>query len=244
MTLSSPPRLRARNEPLETSQGDHICQIYDEDPLECVDSLFPFIRQGLARGERCVYVAADETLQVVSRRLEVLGLDLELETERRAVLLWTPEQWRHPAEVASIRRVGHIWSYVQDALEAGFAGVRFIVDKSWYEDPDIDTPRIREWESTIDAVFTPDIPARLVCQYGRNRLSPVVLEAGLCTHPIVVLDNQTCPNPYYDAPLLLQSESAMYLPNIASSRTDWMLSRLRLLHDFKPLYPGWQSSNG
>jgi hypothetical protein len=109
------------------------------------------------------------------------------------------------------------------------------------QNPDIDTARIREWEATIDAVFTPDIPARLVCQYGRHRLSPSILEAGLNTHPIVILDHQSCPNPYYDAPLLLQSESAMYLPTVASSRTDWMLDRLRLLHDFKPLFPGWQS---
>jgi hypothetical protein len=241
MTLSSLPRIRNRNEPLETSQGDHICLIYDEEPGECLDLLVPFMRQGLSRGERCVYVAAEETLHVVRRRLEVLGLDLEVETERQALLLWTPEQWRHPEDTASIRRVGHIWTYVQNALEAGFAGVRFVVDKSWYEDPDIDTARIREWEATIDAVFTPDIPARLVCQYGRHRLSPSILEAGLCTHPIVLLDNQAGPNPYYDAPLLLQSESAMYLPNVASSRTDWMLDRLRLLHEFKPLYPGWQS---
>jgi hypothetical protein len=196
-----------------------------------VDLVFPYVDEGLKRGERCIYVAAEPTLAMVAYSLEARGVNVDRESDSRALLLWTPEQWRHPDQTASIKRVGHIWTYIQAALEDGFSGARFIVDKSWYEDPDIDVANIRQWEATIDAVFTPETPARMICQYGRERLRPVILEAGLSTHSIVVLENEACPNPYYDAPLLLRSESAEYLPSAASSRTDWMLSRLRLLHN-------------
>jgi hypothetical protein len=191
------------------------------------------------RGERCVYVADDETLDEVAGRLGELGLTVDQELNGGALRLWTPEQWRRPTSSNSIKRVGHIWTYIQEALESGFSGVRFIIDKSWYEDPDIELDRIKEWEATIDAVFTPDVPARMICQYGQHRVRPSILEAGLSTHPTVLVDYKGCPNPYYEAPMLLQSESIEYLPSSPSSRTDWMLSRLRLLHELKAPAPTW-----
>jgi hypothetical protein len=239
MTLKSFASPRIRLEPIETGQGDHICLVYEEDPVAWIEGLFPFIRQGLMRGERCVYVADDETLDEVAGRLGELGLAVDQELSSGALGLWTPEQWRRPTASNSIKRVGHIWTYIQEALEAGFSGIRFIVDKSWYENPDIEVDRIKEWESTIDAVFTPEVPARMICQYGQHRVRPCILEAGLATHPTVLVDYQSCPNPYYEAPLLLQSESIEYLPTSPSSRTDWMLSRLRLLQELKAPSPTW-----
>jgi hypothetical protein len=220
---------------LDIAQGDHACLVYEKDPAEQAEVIIPFLAQGLEAGERCVFVAGQDSLDWARRSLEYLGVDVSEEVLRGSLLLWSPDQWRKRGTIPALKRVTRIWTYIQDGLNAGFNGVRFVVDKSWYRDADIDISRTREWEATIDAVFTPDVPARLICLYDQGLL-PEIIENALCTHPTVVIENQICPNPYYDAPLMLQSDSADYLPSAPTTRKDWMLSRLQLVYDFRASY--------
>ena len=64
---------------------------------------------------------------------------------------------------------------------AGFPAVRFAVEMTWTLGPDINAARLRHWEATINTIFTPDVPARIICQYSRKRLAPEAIEAGLAT---------------------------------------------------------------
>jgi hypothetical protein len=235
LTIATPPRLIGNSPSI--SQGDHACLIYEEDPAERVDVLLPLLTDGIAAGERCVFVSFEPQLRSLRARLEEAGVDVEHETRRGALLFWTPGQWRSRAGSPSLKRVSRVWTYIQDALTAGFSGARFVVDKAWYNDEDVESDTIRGWEATLDAMFTPDVPASLVCLYGRGVLPPETIESGLCTHPIVVLQSQVCPNPFYDAPLLLQSDSLDYLLQAPTSRTDWMLSRLQKVFEHQAGLP-------
>ncbi len=211
---------------LDLRQGDHLCLVYDDDPSEQLAAILPFLRQGLKNGEQCVYVADDHTMDAFRLALSEYGIDVEAEEARQALLLWGREQWRQPGDLDSDRKADQVRAVVDKALAAGFSGVRFGVEMTWTLGPDINAEKLRHWEATINTIFTPDMPGRIICQYSRRRLSSEVIHAGLCTHPIAVIGTEVCTNPFYEGPLLLQGRS-YGTTNSAPEQVDWLISQLR-----------------
>jgi PAS domain S-box-containing protein len=204
---------------LELRQGDHACLIYNEDPAEQMEALVPYIKEGLEEGEQCIYVADDQTIEEVARGLEAGGINVRRESERGALRLWTRREWRQPGELDSARKSFQVRRFIDEALEAGFKGVRFAVEMTWILEPDISVDQLRHWEATINSLFVPGVPGRIVCQYSRSRLSASVIQAGLQTHPLAFLDD-LCANLFYEVPLILEKKSE-------TEKLDWMISQLK-----------------
>src|SRR5512136_252532 len=55
---------------------DHLCLIY-ETREEQFAAVIPFIKIGLERGERCLYVVDDNTAEMVIGAMKEAGLDVE-----------------------------------------------------------------------------------------------------------------------------------------------------------------------
>jgi signal transduction histidine kinase len=214
---------------LTLSQGDHLCLLYN-DPAEQLPVLLPFIHQGLRAGERCVYVADDLTVQEFSQALGDYGVDVATQIERGALLLWTRAEWRQPGQLESMKKAAQVRNIIEEALSAGFAGIRFGVEMTWTLGPDIEVERLRHWESTINTIFSPHLPARIICQYSSRRLSPEVIQAGLRTHPLAVIGMELCPNPYYEAP---PADDGVEPVHDADARAEWMVSRIRWARAFE-----------
>lgn len=142
--------------------GDHLCLIYDKDPSEQMPALILFIKQGLEQGEQCAYIADDQTVDRVTRALEESGIEVSKELKRGALLLWTRAEWRLPEECDSDKKTLQVRHFIDAALSAGFTGIRFAVEMTWALGPDISGERIRDWEATINQIFTPGFPARSV----------------------------------------------------------------------------------
>jgi PAS domain S-box-containing protein len=204
---------------LELKQGDHACLIYNEDPAEQMAALVPYIKEGLEEGEQCIYVADDQTIEEVAHALEAGGINVVRESERGALRLWTRREWRQPGELDSASKSLQVRGFIDDALKAGFKGVRFAVEMTWTLGPDISVDQLRHWEATINTIFVPGVPGRIVCQYSRSRLSAAIIEAGLQTHPLAILDD-LCANLFYEAPLILEKKSE-------TEKLDWMISQLK-----------------
>lgn len=183
-------------------------------------ALAPYVRQGLADGERCIYIADDQTVGEVARALEADGIDVTKESERGALVLWTRKDWRQPGDLDSDRKAAQVREFVDAAFAAGFKGIRFAVEMTWTLGPDIGPERLKHWEATINRIFIPGFPGRIICQYSRSRLSPAVVETSLCTHPLAIIGSQVYPNPFYEAPLILDGSSE-------ADRLDWKLSQLK-----------------
>ena len=71
-------RVRKR---VEINPGDHLILIYEN-----ADELFafavPFIKDGLAKSERCIYVADDLTAAQVTTAFTEGGIDVDREVKR------------------------------------------------------------------------------------------------------------------------------------------------------------------
>ncbi len=58
--------------------GEHLCPIY-ENAAERLAVVIPFIKHGLARRERCLFVADDRTTEEVIQALSAAGIDVASE---------------------------------------------------------------------------------------------------------------------------------------------------------------------
>jgi DcmR-like sensory protein len=68
-------------------QGNHVCPIY-ESMAEQPAAAIPFIEEGLARGERCLYVIDDRSAELIGPALMAAGVDVAHERQRG--VLWLP----------------------------------------------------------------------------------------------------------------------------------------------------------
>ncbi|MCG3111063.1 MAG: PAS domain S-box protein [Candidatus Manganitrophus sp. SB1] len=202
--------------------GDHLCLIYDKDPSEQMPALILFIKQGLEQGEQCAYIADDQTVDQVTRALEESGIEVSKELKRGALLLWTRAEWRPPEECDSDKKTLQVRHFIDAALSAGFTGIRFAVEMTWALGPDISGEKIRDWEATINQIFTPGFPARIICQYSRSRLTPDVVESSLSTHPLAIIGNDVYPNHFYEIPPILDGKTKR-------GKLDWMISQLEIM---------------
>src|SRR2546423_11305655 len=116
--------------------GDHLCLLY-QDAAEALAAAVPFIAQGLACSEQCLYISGELatdisgelTVHQVAGALAARGVDVRAEQERGALLLRPtfdacfPQGAFDPEElIAYLRAMAH------DAVAAGFAGLRLVAD--------------------------------------------------------------------------------------------------------------------
>src|SRR5881394_2587752 len=117
---------------------------------------------------------------------------------------------------------------VNQAAAAGFKGIRFAIEMTWVLGPDIPAAKLEHWEATLNNLFTPAFPGRMICQYNRSRLGPQVLLAGLHTHPQTVFGEEVCANPFYEAPLILDGDGNNHCDDRTSAaKVEWIIGQIR-----------------
>jgi len=222
--------------------GGHLCLFYDKDPAEQFHALVPFIRDGLDRDEQFIYIADDQTVDELAGHLQRHDIDIAGETRSGRLRLCTRKEWRQAGELDPEKKAQQVRQFVADAAKDGFRGIRFAVEMTWTLGPDID-PRVLElWEASINTLFSPAFPARIICQYNRQRLSPALLLAALHTHPVAIVGQEVYPNVFYKAPLLLngnghaagnghehghQNGNGHDSHQPVADQVEWMLSQLK-----------------
>ncbi len=110
---------------------------------------------------------------------------------------------------------------------------------TWTLGPDIDADKLEHWEATINTLFDPSFPTRVICQYNQSRLKPEVLIAALHTHPEAILGHTSYPNPFFEGPLILggngredpAGDSRNGDGGAGGAKLEWMVSQLRRADD-------------
>jgi two-component sensor histidine kinase len=94
---------------------------------------------------------------------------------------------------------------------------------TWTLAPDISAEKLEHWEATINTIFTPGLPGKIICQYNRHRLPTSVINQAFRTHPFAVIENGVCRNAFYEEPHILDDRSE-------TSKSEWMISQLKKIH--------------
>ncbi|MBI4495199.1 MAG: MEDS domain-containing protein [Chloroflexi bacterium] len=201
-------------------QGDHLCLIYEE-PAEQMAAVIPFVQDGLARGERCVYIADDRTVDEVHSALEAVGVDVPGLSARGALALLTKrDAYLRSGSFDPEAMIAFLRQAVADALEAGFTGLRATGEMTWALGHEVGCDRLIEYEALLNDFF-PGSRALAICQYNRRRFLPAIVHDVLRTHPIAILGDQVCPNPRYEPPRLVLGLGS------EAERVDWMIAQLK-----------------
>jgi PAS domain S-box-containing protein len=178
---------------------DHFCSIY-ENPQEHYAVAIPFIRIGLDRGEKCIYIADDGTVGDVRQAMQSEGIDVERATSSKALVLATKEQAYlehgsfHPDWMFTF------WKQAtQLALSEGFSALRATGETEWVLRGGRGLERWMEYESRLTHTLSENNCSAL-CQYNRRLFPPELILDVIRTHPMVVYGSTVCRNLYYVPP--------------------------------------------
>lgn len=198
---------------------EHLCLIYNTQEEQLAAAL-PYLRTGLERGEKCLYIVDENTAATVLDALRQGGTnvdhylrsgaltithkrDTDLQQER-----FDPDWW-----------LGFVNQAAAEAGSAGPSGLRILGDMSWALRCSNSTDKFIEFESRINH-FVRDHDVRVICQYTGTRISPEVILGVIRTHPLVVYGGIVCKNPYYVPP------DEFLKPDQASQEVDRLLNNI------------------
>src|SRR5580765_1922427 len=169
---------------------DHLCSIY-ESPQEHYAVAIPFIRIGLDRGEKCIYIADDGTVGDVREAMQAEEIDVVLATKEQAYLEhgsfhpdWMFTFWKEATQMA---------------MGEGFSAVRATGETEWVLRGGRGLERWMEYESKLTHTLC-ESNCSALCQYNRCLFPPELILDVIRTHPVVVYRGTVCRNMYYVPP--------------------------------------------
>ncbi|HWO01323.1 MAG TPA: MEDS domain-containing protein [Blastocatellia bacterium] len=202
--MSSPAPKTSTQTPLvaaleQLGPHDHFCSIY-ESPEEHYAVAIPFMRIGLDRGEKCIYIADDGTVGDVRQAMESEGIDVDRASASKALVLATKEQAYlehgsfHPDWMFTFWKEA-----TQLAMSEGFSAVRATGETEWVLRGGRGLERWMEYESQLTHTLS-ESNCSALCQYNRRLFPPELILDVIRTHPVVVYRGTVCRNLYYVPP--------------------------------------------
>ena len=180
--------------------NDHLASLYDGQQ-EQFETVVPFIQQGLERGERCLYVADDNSKEEVLNALREGGIDVEAALDSGALSIHSKSD--------TYLRTG---SFEQDAMldfwqetlaeardEDGYAGIRAAAEMTWALEEGTSLDSLVRYEAMLNTIY-PGEDYVVLCQYNRERFPTEVISDVIRSHPLVVYNGTICQNFYYHSP--------------------------------------------
>jgi len=183
----------------QTRPHNHLCSIY-ETKEEHFSVAIPFIRAGLDRGEKCVYVADDGTEDNVREAMHAEGIDVERAVASRALVLTTKEQTYLKRGSFDPDWMFTFWKAATvSAMREGFSVLRATGETEWLLTGSPGIEHWMEYESRVTHTLSENHCFAL-CQYNRHMLPPEIILDVIRTHPIVIYRGKVCKNFYYVPP--------------------------------------------
>ena len=189
--------------------GDHAALFY-RTRNEQLDAVIPYIRTGLQRNERCLYVAGDTSPGFVVDALEGGGIDVAGAQRAGRLTVASPNNTYLLYGVFEPQKmVDGLKREVQSSLECGCSALRGTGELGWAAALPSALLRLYEYELLFDENLSPAFIA--LCQYDETLFGPELISQMLRIHPKVVARGRLFDNPFYVGP---KSDLARY-PRVA-----------------------------
>ncbi len=179
--------------------GDHLCCIYQTE-AEHRTVLTPFLRQGLERNEKVLYVADTHAADVVTDYLRDDGIDPQpYLASGQLEVLGGQETYLRGGTFSPEGMVALLRSETERALSDGYSALRVTGETAWVHSGQVEPERVVEYEVLVNA-FSPGSRCLAICQYDRRRVAPEVLLDVVRAHPYLAIGSDVCASPYYVPP--------------------------------------------
>ncbi len=204
--------------------GDHICLIYQSRD-EQFAVMIPYLRDGLAQGQQCLYIADERSVEEVEEALRAAGVDVDAEEERGALRIATKrETYLRQGRFDPAVMLTLLHGATHEAVTRGYSALRVTGEMTWALGPEVGTERLIEYEALLNDFF-PGSRCLGICQYNRERFGAEILQEVLHTHPVAIVGTRVCRNPFY------QFARPELGGPAAGEQVSWMLAQLRRISD-------------
>lgn len=198
--LRQSPEFRGPVEPLEdhSHSNDHFALVYDSTE-DLFTTAIPFVRQGLERGEKCMYVVGESTRAELADTMRERGIDVGAAVESGALVFNTVEETY--LEGGSFDTAEMMQTYADAIKEATeeFEAFRLAAETTWVIEEDLTVEEFMKYESKVNDIFEGE-DAIALCLYNRAEFP----SSGICdvvrVHPHLINDHTVCHNFYYTPP--------------------------------------------
>jgi PAS domain S-box-containing protein len=179
--------------------GDHLCCLYEtEEEHRAV--LTPFVRHGLERGEKLIYIVDARSAETILGYLGDDGLSVESYVDRgQLVFLAADDAYVRDGVFDPDAMIAMLREETERALGEGYAALGVTGEMTWVLRELPGSERLIEYESKLNDFF-PGSSCLAICQYDRRLFAPSLLLDVLSTHPIAVVGTQVYDNFYYMPP--------------------------------------------
>jgi signal transduction histidine kinase/ActR/RegA family two-component response regulator len=188
--------------------GGHVCAFHRSG--KGADVLLPYVRAGLAAGDKCICLVDGAESRAVQT------LTGQLAGQFAATEIWSPsESYLRDGEFRLARMMSFWEERVGSAVNNGeFEFVRSVGNMSWALDTKTEAHELVRYESELNR-FLPHYPQVMLCLYDLDQFNGEVLIGILETHPLVLLAGMVMENPYYIEPDQILGSTASSLMNSA-----------------------------
>lgn len=175
---------------------DHICLLYKNRDQQFAAAI-PFMRIGLERHEKCVYIADENTAAEVleALRAECDDIDAALDSGSLSIVS-KRETYLRQGAFNPDAMIAFLKETTEAAKAAGFAGLRATGEMTWALGPEPGVERLIEYEAKLND-FLPEYDALAICQYNSDRFDANALLGVIRTHPIAIIGDVVGENPFF-----------------------------------------------
>jgi hypothetical protein len=171
----------------------HVCCLY-ENETEKARASADFIRVGLARGSKCVYVAGDRGETQAANELRSSGLDVTRLLAAGALLITTPRMLGLRRDAMDAYRLFSFWKVARRrAKEQRFEGLAGMGETGALLGSSVPPESWIEYENTLSEMAG-DENCAFLCQYDRRFSTPAQIRQVLSTHASVLHSGEEPPS--------------------------------------------------
>jgi DNA-binding CsgD family transcriptional regulator len=180
----------------EVRPGTHICALYS-GPAERDRLLFPFLREGMLEGDKCLCLVDDaEVASTVRDWVEGRpGSEQPLRSEQLDVDR-TSDAYLDSGRFSVEQMRSFLSGRMALATESDFPMLRAAGEMSWVLPQLGGADGLFVYESVVNQIVE-DMPAVFMCMYDLQGCGVSMLVDVLRTHPKVLLDRTVLDNPHY-----------------------------------------------
>jgi PAS domain S-box-containing protein len=185
---------------------EHLCFVYETQKQQFSAAL-PFMRAGLERGEKCLYIAKetkDSKAFVAAMRAQGLNAD---ESIKKGSLTFV-----HSATDPQLKRIVNprgmirfLFRAVSEARAGGFPALRIIGEMNWAVEVPNTAKFLIEYEAEVNNLFREN-DCLAICQYNLKFFPPEVILGVLRAHPTAIYGDVVSKNPYFVPPEELRQQ--------------------------------------
>lgn len=155
----------------DVGQHDHLCLLYSSTEEQFAAAV-PFIRRGLGLGERCVYVADEDSVDSVCAKLTHAGIDTGTPRARGTLDVLTGRDLHlRDQGLGADAVIASFGAATEAALADGFTALRVTSEMTWLLTTGPGGERLAELEAKLNH-FLLEHRSCALRQYHRERFPP------------------------------------------------------------------------